>query len=362
MTGPLSNTSPPVGGRYQVTEWIGAGGMQHVYKATDTLFRRDVALKVPQDGASTKRFHNSAVVSARINNANVAKTLDYLTETDRSYLIEEFIEGLDLSKIVPKYLPYLPPSACARILHQLAKGLAASHLAGVVHRDLKPSNIMILGGPKFSEVKITDFGIARMAEEEIGAWADTDDRSSTSSKTVLGAIPYMAPESIENFKKSSFPADVWAVAAIVYELLSGKKPFGGKLMNIPDILKAEPPPAPAFISALQFKDLGQELYSIILECLQRDSTKRPTAAQLVRRCEDLTYSAATFELGTISTKLAASLGFISADKGRDLSWHRESFYGSTQVRIGDRVWFARTPGQGNDRAFPIVKVRLPSSE
>jgi serine/threonine-protein kinase len=171
----------------------------------------------------------------------------------------------------------------------------------------------------------------------------------------------MAPESIENFKESGFPADVWAIAAIVYELLSGKKPYGGKLLNIPDILRADPPAKPSAISGLQFKELGEELYSIILSCMQRDPALRPTAAQLVRNCEDLAYSAATFETGAISKRLAPSLGFLSPDKGKGVAWHRDSFYGSGQIEVGDRVWYARTPGSPNDRAFPIVRLRKPTT-
>jgi serine/threonine-protein kinase len=178
--------SNPVGGRYEVKDWIGAGGMQNVFHAVDLVFSRDVALKVPKDDATIRRFQNSAIVSARVNHTNVAKTLDYVEDTTGYYLIEELVSGADLSRIVPDILPALPPGACAKVLHQLAKGLAASHAAGVVHRDLKPSNIMVAGGLAFTEVKITDFGIAKMAEAEIGQWADSDAKGPTSSKRFSG--------------------------------------------------------------------------------------------------------------------------------------------------------------------------------
>lgn len=116
MNGPLTEGSLSIGGRYKVQKWINAGGMQHVYLADDQLLGREVALKTPKEGAGNKRFQDSAVVSARVNHANVAKTLDYLVDGDgRAFLVEELVLGCDLEEIVANYLPVLPPSTCARI-------------------------------------------------------------------------------------------------------------------------------------------------------------------------------------------------------------------------------------------------------
>lgn len=261
----LSPNSPPIGGRYQIESYLGAGGMQNVYVALDNLFQRRVALKVPKDGATITRFQNSAVVSARMNHANVAKTLDYVEDSTGFYLIEELVIGCDLSQMIPVPLPYLPPSACAKVFHQLAKGLSASHQAGVVHRDLKPSNIMVVGGVALDAIKITDFGIAKMAEAEIGQIADVAKGGSTSSKTVLGAIPYMAPESITDFKTASYASDVWAIAAITYELLAGAKPYGGGLVSIAAILQANPPKKPAHIR--RDADTANRMRPILVSCV-----------------------------------------------------------------------------------------------
>lgn len=354
----LSSTSPPVGGRYQVERFLGAGGMQNVYLAMDTLFQRNVALKVPKDGATVKRFQNSAVVSARMNHANVAKTLDYIEDTTGVYLIEELVVGCDLSQVVPKPLPYLPPSACARVFHELAKGLSASHSAGVVHRDLKPSNVMIVGGTALGTVKITDFGIAKMAEAEIGQIADVAKGGSTSSKTVLGAIPYMAPESITDFTNASYASDVWAIAAIIYELMAGVKPYGGGLVSIAAILQAKPPKKPNLIDAAQFRALGEDLYELILRCLAEDPAQRPSAEQVVSSVEQFCYPVSSFEVGKVEAfhPKFGKVGFISPDEGKGVMYHRDSFYGVSNVAIGDRVWFARDPGVGRDRAMPLVKM------
>lgn len=346
-----------IGGRYELERAIGAGGMQYVFQAKDNLFTRNVALKVPKEDAGLRRFQNSAVVSARVNHPNVAKTLDYLEDETGSYLIEEYVPGEDLSQIMPRPLPALPPATCARILHLLAKGLSASHHAGVVHRDLKPSNIMIEGGLKLTGLKITDFGIAKMAEAEIGTWADTDGKGSTSSKTVLGAIPYMSPESITDFKHATYSSDVWAIVAIVYELLSGQKPFGGGLLSIPRILSAEPPGVPALIAPPQFRTLGNELYEIIVKCLSKNPDDRLSADQLVERLENVPYAIYEYETGTVSQIRHSSWGFITADAGSSLMYHRDNFYGTVgQIELGDKLWFGRHPGGGNDRAVPIVKL------
>ena len=351
MSAPLPNAGRLLAGRYAAREWVGAGGMQNVFRAIDTYFDREVALKTPKDSSGHKRFEASAVVSARINQSNVAKTLDYFVEDDRPYLIEEFVDGADLSATMSLGLPYLPPSTCARLLHQLAKGLSASHHADVVHRDLKPSNIMIVGGIKFIEAKITDFGIAKMAADEIGSW---DGKGSTTSKTILGAIPYMAPESIRNFKSSDKASDVWAIAAIVYELLSGSCPFGSGLLSIPAILAADPPLSPDQIKASQFNPIGTDLYSLLLTCLSKEAGLRPSADELVKKCEELCYGIDAYETGRISQQRTSTYGFISADEGRSLMYHRDSFYGLAQQDVGTRLWYARHPGGGNDRAFPIV--------
>lgn len=355
MKGPLEQ-GHLIANRYQIETWIGAGGMQNVYRARDRFFDRPVALKTPKEDAAIKRFEKSAAMSALVNHANVAKTLDYFIESDRAYLVEELVEGADLSKIVPVFLPYLPPSTSALLFHMLMKGLAASHHAGVVHRDLKPSNIMIVGGYQFLGAKITDFGIATMATGEIGPWAAGEDKGSTSSKTILGAIPYMAPESLVDFKASDKPADIWSIAAIVYELLAGQKPFGSGPASIPRILAGKPPPQPQQIAAPQFKGLGTELYQILLRCFALQATDRPSADELVLECGKLCYAFDNYETGTVSKLHKSFMGFISETQGKDLMYHRQSFYGDATTVVGTRLWFGRHPGQGNDRAFPIVKI------
>ncbi|MEP1421896.1 MAG: serine/threonine-protein kinase [Erythrobacter sp.] len=354
----MSMPLPPNIGRYNPTSFLGAGGMQNVFLAHDGVFERAVALKVPKLDAQKSRFSRTARVSAQINHPNVAKTLDYFADdTGSPYLIEEFVDGMDLSKIAKLGLQFLPPTLCARLFHQLLKGLTASHAAGVVHRDLKPSNIMVEGGVEFANVKITDFGIAKMAEEEIAEWAEADDQTSTNSATVLGAIPYMSPESIQNFRDASFPSDVWAIAAIVFELLTGKKPFGGNLASVPRILSGVVPPLPNFCNAQQYKGLAGELDVLIRSCLIVDPGKRPTAASLERSLQEICYSTDAFEVAEVSSVPESWYAFLKAPGKKPLMCHRDSLYGASSFQEGEKLLVGRHLGSPNDRAFPAVKFR-----
>ena len=204
MTAHLHDTGDILHDRYKIDSYLAEGGMQQVYRATDLSFERSVALKLPKNESAEKRFARSARMSARVNHPNVAKTLDYFEEGGRAYLIEELIDGLDLSTAFKERFTYLDPHLAAHLMHYLAKGVAASHHAEVCHRDLKPSNIMVSNDPNLSEVRITDFGIAKLAEEEI-AQNIHDEASITASQTLVGALPYMAPEVIEDHKKLASP-------------------------------------------------------------------------------------------------------------------------------------------------------------
>ena len=350
-------TGDVIGDRYKVLDFVGEGGMQEVYRAKDRLLDRAVALKCPKNKSAAKRFQRSAVVSAKVNHANVAKTLDYVEETHTSYLIEEFIDGKDLSRVLKEHVPYFDPLLAARVLHHLAKGLAASHHAGVIHRDLKPSNIMSVGGENLIDVKITDFGIAKMAEEEILEAIEGGGSSLTASQTAIGAVPYMAPEMVRSIRDADKPADVWSVGAMIFELMSGKKPFGAGLAAVGKILHGKIPAIPNIVTSnLQFKPSGDELYGLIQKCMKIDPAERPTADELVEHCENLCYPVAPREFGTVTSVNTSSWGFITPDAGKSVFYHIESLYGANRMALNDRVWFGRHLGGGSDRAFPILKI------
>ena len=358
MTGnQIHNIGDLVDNRYEILRFVGEGGMQQVYCARDLVLRREVALKLPKNSSAKKRFKRSAVVSAKVNHPNVAKTLDYL-ETDSSpYLVEEFISGKDLKEGLLQQLGIVDPYLTAKILHYLAKGVAASHNAGVIHRDLKPSNVMFSGDFNLSEIKITDFGIAKMAEEEIVNAVEGGESSTSASATVMGALPYMAPEMIREARKAGKPSDIWAIGAMIYELMSGQKPFGSGLNAVPTILAAIPPQKPGYIDKnLQFQSLGNELYRLIIECLNGHPEARPTADELVQRCEKLCYPVVERQIG-ICQSLHSNYdwGLIQSDGGDTIFFHFDSIYGNKPT-VGSRVCFSAFPGLPYPRAHPVVLI------
>jgi eukaryotic-like serine/threonine-protein kinase len=349
-----------VGDRYQIIKFIDEGGMQKVYLAQDLLMNREVALKTPKNNSAQKRFERSAKVSARINHPNVAKTLDYLEINSQHYLIEEYVPGFDLQKALLRTLPVIDPYLASKIFHYLAKGIAASHHVGVVHRDLKPSNVMIVDGFNLSAIKITDFGIAKMAEEELAKAVEEGEASISNSSTAVGALPYMSPEMIDTPRSVNHAADIWSLGAMMYELISGQKPFGTGLRAVPKILNAKSPPQPAaIISGSQFRSLGTSLYNLVLECLQKDSDDRPTADELVKKCEQLCYPLSKRVVGVVNRLSSSNQGFISCESGQTIFFHFDSVYGE-KPKVGSKVCFSEFPGYPNPRAHPVV-VMLPEN-
>lgn len=340
--------------RYEVLRYIAAGGMQEVYCAFDRYLDRHVALKVPKNNAAERRFKRSAILSARVNHPNAAKTLDYVECGDKFYLVEELIDGRDLSTAKQDFAA-MDPYLTAHILHHLAKGVAAAHHAQVVHRDLKPSNVMVSKDLSFTIVKITDFGISKMAEEELDYAVGHDFEASISSNsTVKGALPYLAPEMIRKPKEAHAEADVWAVGAMAFELLTGQKPFGKGLLAVDNILRKDLPPLPRFVTAnIQFAPLAQEIYEIIRACVSKDPACRPTADQLVQSCESLCYPECHRRVGVVRSKVS-TFAFIDADDGT-VFFHSQCVYG-VQPLVGQRVCFTSYPGSPYARGIPVITL------
>lgn len=287
----------------------------------------------------------------------MAKTLDYAEENGRFYLVEELVNGCDLGYFLKNFVVMLDPFAAGRVMHHLAKGLTASHHVDVIHRDLKPTNVMIVGGRDFLGFKITDFGIAKMAQEEIEEAVAGDEEGLTNSLTALGALPYMAPETIDDIKNVGKPADVWAIGALTFEILTGKRPFGGGYRAVPLIQAAKVPAlSNDFISNSQFKPFALAIFDIIKRCLQKDPAARPTADQLVTACESLYYSVTPRQYATIKKFDNNNWGFAATDTDSNVFCHVNSIYGADKLTVGERVWITTHPGSPSPRAFPIVKA------
>ena len=352
--------------RYRIHKFVDEGGMQQVYDAYDERLQRHVALKTPINDSGKKRFQASAEYSAKVTHPNVAKTLDFFDWKGRQFLIEELIEGSNLRKRYDAEFGFMDPNLACYILHRLARGVAASHHVKVFHRDLKPSNIMVSSEPLPLIIKITDFGIAKLAEEEFKALPDTieDEKTITAtldaSRTMKGAFPYMSPELLQK-ENPGLPSDIWALGAIGYELLTGTKPFGSSGFKvIAKIVSGKPPETPSFKNNnAHFQELNQALWKLILRCLEPDPAKRITADDLVVEFGKLCYSCSARSTGAISSmgiKGNPNVGLIVDDGGNKTFFHQDSYYGD-KPSVGQAVSYSAYPGTPLERAHPILALK-----
>jgi serine/threonine-protein kinase len=231
-----------IAGRYQIVKKLGAGAFGTVYKAKDKILGRMVAIKtirlegLAAAGASLEelmeRFKREAQVSAQLKHPNIVTIYDVGEANGVSYLAMEFIDGVGLEKVISS-TGRLPVERAGSIGAQIADALDFAHKNGVVHRDIKPANIMIESGDR---VKVTDFGIAKV----------TTGEHLTMTGSLLGTPSYMSPEQARGSELDG-RSDLFAVGAILYEMLAGQKAFRGDSITalIFKIITEEPPPIQA---------------------------------------------------------------------------------------------------------------------
>jgi serine/threonine protein kinase len=211
-------------GRYEVWRVLADGAMGRVYQALDTSRNRIVALKVlhariSEDQVALARFHREFEISARIAHEHVVEIYAFeLDTTSNRVLVMEYLEGESL-RLLLKRQRVLPPERVIRMLAQIAKALRIAHDLDLVHRDLKPDNIFLCASRDGDVVKILDFGSLR--DNSLGA------KRITIVGTTIGSPYYMAPEQAQGAAELDQRADVWSIAAIAYEALTGKRPFDG---------------------------------------------------------------------------------------------------------------------------------------
>ena len=213
--------------KYKLEKLIGKGGMGAVYQAEDLRLSRKVAIKVLQANMfgnkdSIKRFEKEAKIIAKLNHPNIIAIYDYgKLATDGAYLVMELIKGVSLKYKLQKE-KCLAPKLVAQIFNQIFEAIKVAHKFGVIHRDLKPDNILITDHNNQPNIKILDFGIAK-----INSIDPTDTNSITAPGTIIGTFGYMPPEqfSAEPVDERS---DIFSLGVIIIECLTGSKPFVGK--------------------------------------------------------------------------------------------------------------------------------------
>ena len=265
-------------GRYVILSELGRGAMGIVYKATDTVLERTVAVKtvnmaLERDGADRyeERFYQEARAAAGLNHPNVVTVHDVGKSGDVVFMAMEYIEGVELRTLIGEGRPLRLPQTLS-IAAQIAEGLAYAHSRGVVHRDIKPANIMVLAnGP----VKITDFGIARRRlSSEL-----------TQTGMLLGSPKYMSPEQVIG-KRADHRADLFSLGVILYEMLTGVAPFSGE--NVTALMYQTVnfiPPAPGQLNSEVPPLLDHISAKLLAKALDERYQDAAETARDLRECE-----------------------------------------------------------------------------
>ncbi|MGH8672156.1 MAG: serine/threonine protein kinase [Burkholderiales bacterium] len=248
-------------GRYQIASELGKGAMGVIYKAVDPLIDRTVALKTIRLSDDLEemreyegRFFQEAKAAGRLNHPNIVTIYDVGNSDGIAYIAMEFLEGRNLKDVLCSGEP-LPWSGAVDIAIQMGEGLEYAHQQGVVHRDIKPANVMIV---RDGQVKITDFGIAKMRSAEV----------KTSTGVVLGSPRYMSPEQVMG-KRVDNRSDIFSLGVVLYEMLTGTPPFIGsagihalmyQITRInPKPLKVLKPDLPSMLDFIMNKALAKDL-------------------------------------------------------------------------------------------------------
>lgn len=353
--------------RYVILNFHAEGGMQEVYKSYDSALDRVVAIKTPKNGVADRRFKRGAEMGARINHPNVAATFDYFEDMESTFLVEEFIEGKDLGDRFKNHFHYLDPSLAAHVLHHLSRALSEAHRVGICHRDIKPGNIMVSNDPGLTTVKLTDFGIAKLAENEIAVEIelfDKDESTLTTSNTLLGAVPYMAPECWDNWKSAGQPMDVWAIGCVAYQLLSGVTPFGSGRPAIINVVKYQQgafsvDKPKTFGKHKSVEVLEDALWDIIQSCLIVDPTSRLTSDKLLDILDGLCYAITERFTGTVQIygQPYPKTGFVDHKNGKSYFFHRSEYFGNVKPEMGQNVNFSYYEGVPNARCAPLLLLK-----
>lgn len=248
-------------GGYKILEKVGEGGMGTVFRGIDVMLERQVALKLLRPELThmpdlVKRFHTEAVALARLNHPHIVTLHQLFRDGDQYFMVLEFVRGETLDRLIKRCSPIPWQTACPLICQALA-GLEHAHILKVVHRDIKPANLILT---QTGIVKLMDFGIARMRESG----------DLTQVGNMIGTLKYMSPEQIQG-EDIDHLADIYAVGAVLYEMLTGHPPFDGKTDYelIRAKVEADPKPLRAFVP-----DIPSRLEAAVLRALARSAQER----------------------------------------------------------------------------------------
>ena len=273
-------------GKYHLQRELGAGGMGQVFLARHETLERDVAIKVLHqnlagDDAVRRRFETEAKAIARLRHPNCVMLYEFgfSDEIEALFAVFEYVEGNSLEFFIGQQLPV---GDVLEMGKQVAAGIAHAHDQKIIHRDLKPENIMVVsdvGDDNRVEIKVLDFGIARIAED------DEKRTRLTQMGQMFGTPPYMSPEQVRAKLDVTFASDIYSIGVILYEMLEGELPFLGDtpIETVMLHLNEEVPP-------LTRQGVPQDLVDIVMRCLEKDADDRfGSCRELQRALEDVEY-------------------------------------------------------------------------
>src|SRR5436190_8003716 len=277
-------------GHYKISKRIGSGGMGEVYLATDTTAGRKAALKLlpmrfTGDAERLKRFRQEAHAVVALNHPNILTVYEIGEDHSTHYIASELIEGETLRQRLTRGRMEL--SEAVDVAIQVASALAAAHEAGIVHRDINPGNIMLRPD---GYVKVLDFGIAKLAEQEAPAPMPKDEALllvETNLGSILGTVPYMSPEQARGAQVDQ-KTDIWSLGVVLYQMVTVHEPFTGDTPRgvMTSILEKEPPPLTSYN-----KQAPAELQQIISKTLRKDRRERyQSAGEMLQALKNLRHS------------------------------------------------------------------------
>jgi eukaryotic-like serine/threonine-protein kinase len=258
-------------GRYELGDRLGSGGMSNVYRATDLILERTVAVKIlaehlSDDERFVARFRREALAVAKLIHPNIVQVYDTGIDEGRHYIVMEYVEGRSGAQILQRQGAFEPETAAEAGI-QACAGLDYAHRRGIIHRDVKPGNLMVVGDPMGGgamTVKLTDFGIARAIEQT----------RITQVGSVVGTAAYLAPEQVRG-EEATPATDVYALGVVLYQFLTGRLPYeGSTLAELAVRQQNEQPLAPSTYNA----DVPEPLGSAVLRALEGDTARRYASA------------------------------------------------------------------------------------
>ncbi|HTE53896.1 MAG TPA: serine/threonine-protein kinase [Kofleriaceae bacterium] len=275
-------------GQYTLVEKLGEGGMGAVYLARHSMLRRPTAIKLlPPErlGAeSAARFEREVQLTARLTHPNTVRVFDYGCTDEILYYAMEYLDGASLAEVVGASGP-MPAARVIHILEQISGALVEAHGVGLIHRDIKPANIILTEQGGVADVpKLLDFGLVKQLDGD----DDAIEPHLTRANSIPGTPLYMAPEAIQNPEQLDARADLYALAAVGYFLLTGQHVFVGR--NALELCSHHIHSAPVAPSLRLGAAVPADLEALLLSCLEKDPARRPASARALqsalRACRD----------------------------------------------------------------------------